>query len=196
MVGRSFTAVTVSRKLVEAVAWLSLTVTVIVAVPLWFGAGVTVTVRFAPVPPKTMLATGTRVELVVAPVSVRLPAAVSASPTVTASAPVPVSSGTVCGPSAEIVGAVLGPVTVSRKLVEAVAWLSLTVTVIVAVPVWFGAGVTVTVRLAPVPPKTMLATGTRVELVVAPVSVRLPAAVSASPTVSANGPTAVPAGVV
>ena len=66
MVGRSFTAVTVRTKLVAAVAWLSLTVTVIVAVPLWFAAGVTVTVRFAPVPPKTMLATGTRVVLDVA----------------------------------------------------------------------------------------------------------------------------------
>ncbi|MEJ7680219.1 MAG: hypothetical protein WKG06_20665 [Segetibacter sp.] len=35
--------------------------TVMVAVPVWPGAGVTVTVRFAPVPPKTTFPTGTRV---------------------------------------------------------------------------------------------------------------------------------------
>ena len=76
------------------------------------------------------------------------------------------------------------------------AWLSLTVTVIVAVPLWFGAGVIGhrAVRAAAAEDDV----GDRHEgaLVVAPVSVRLPAAVSASPTVNANGPTAVPADVV
>jgi len=38
MVGRSFIAVTVSRKLVEVLAWPSPTVTVMVLVPLWFAA--------------------------------------------------------------------------------------------------------------------------------------------------------------
>ena len=39
----------------------SLTVSVMVAVPLWFAAGVTVTVRAAPLPPRTMFASGTSV---------------------------------------------------------------------------------------------------------------------------------------
>src|SRR5437667_276847 len=61
----------------------------------------------------------------------------------------------------------------------------------VAVPVWLRAGVTVTVRLAPEPPKTMLATGTKVGLEEAPERVRLPAAVCESPTVVAIGAVAV-----
>ena len=82
--------------------------------------------------------------------------------------------------------------TVRRKLVDAVANPSLTVTVIVAVPVWPATGVTVTVRALPEPPKTMLATGTSVGFVVPPVSVRFPAGVSTSPTVTGIGPTATP----
>ena len=66
--------------------------------------------------------------------SVRLPAAVSTSPTVNANGPTacPRSSSDVA--SAEIVGRSFTAVTVRRKLVAAVAWPSLTVTVIVAVP--------------------------------------------------------------
>ncbi len=106
IVGVSFTALTVSTKGSLAVSAPSLTVTVIVAVPLWFAAGVTVTVRLAPLPPNTMFAVGTSVGLDELPLSVRLPAAVSASPTVKAIAPVPVSSAIVCAAIAEIVGAV------------------------------------------------------------------------------------------
>src|SRR3989442_11758810 len=88
----------------------------------------------------------------------------------------------------EMVGAVFaGALTVNTKLSLAVRLPSLTVTVIVAVPVWLRAGLTVTVRLAPEPPKTMLAAGTKVGLEEAPETTRLPAAVCASPTVKAIG---------
>src|SRR5205085_8218840 len=60
-VGTSFTALTVSRKLVLTAFVPSLTISVIVALPLASGMGVTVTVRFEPEPPKTMLFVGTRI---------------------------------------------------------------------------------------------------------------------------------------
>ena len=63
IVGGSLTAVTVTTNVSVAVAVPSLTVSVMVVVPDWLAAGVTVTVRFAPVPPMTMLAFGTRVVL-------------------------------------------------------------------------------------------------------------------------------------
>ena len=83
-------------------------------------------------------------------------------------------------------------VTVTRKDVFVVSCPSLTVRVILVVPVCPGAGVIVTVRLDPLPPKTMFAFGTSVTFVEVPFTVRLAAAVSASPTVNASGPTGVP----
>ena len=71
--------VTVSVKLSLALAAPSLTVTVMTADPLWPAAGVTLTVRLAPEPPKTILPTGTRVGFEEAAVNVRLPGGVSAS---------------------------------------------------------------------------------------------------------------------
>ena len=56
---------------------------------------------------------------------------------------------------------VAGELTVSRKLLLAVKEPSLTITVIVAVPASPATGVTVTVRLVPAPPKTMLFVGTK-----------------------------------
>src|SRR6266566_4240848 len=185
-------ALTVNTKLSLLVRLPSLTVTVIVAVPVWFGAGVTVTVRFAPEPPKTMLATGTKVGLEEAPETTRLPTAVCASPTVKAIAAVAVFWLVDRSAMLEIVGAVLAvALTVNTKLSLAVRLPSLTVTVMVAVPVWLRAGVTVTVRLAPEPPKTMLPAGTKVGLEEAPETVRLPTAVWESPTVRAIGAVAV-----
>ena len=78
--------------------------------------------------------------------------------------------------------------TVSTKGSLAVSEPSLTVTVIVAVPDCPTAGVTVTVRLAPLPPKTTLATGAKVGFEEAALSTRLEAAVSTSPTVKLIGP--------
>ena len=82
----------------------------------------------------------------------------------------------------------LAEFTVSTKLSLLLREPSLTVTVMVAVPNWFGAGVTVTVRLEPLPPKTMLPLGTREGLDEEPITSRLEAAVSASPMVKEIGP--------
>jgi hypothetical protein len=82
----------------------------------------------------------------------------------------------------EIVGAEF---TVSKKVSLALSDPSLTVTVIVAVPLWPLAGVTVTVRLDPLPPKTMFAFGTKVVLLLLPLTLNEPAAVWVSPTVKA-----------
>ena len=95
---------------------------------------------------------------------------------------------------AEIVGGVLGAgLTVTRNEVFVVSWLSLAVSVILVVPVCPAAGVIVTVRLDPLPPKRIFAFGTSTKLVEAPITVRLLATVSASPTVNVRGPTGVPA---
>src|SRR6266487_2129028 len=80
--------------------------------------------------------------------------------------------------------------TTNRNVSLALLVLSLTVTVMVALPVWWVAGVTLTVRLAPEPPKTRLAFGTSVGFEEEPVTTRLPGAVSASFTVKAIGPLA------
>src|SRR5438094_820261 len=155
-----------------------------VAVPVWLRAGVTVTVRFAPEPPKTMLATGIRAGLEDVLERTRLPAAVCASPTVKAIGAVGIFWLVDRSAMLEIVGAVLAvALTVNTKLSLAVRLPSLTVTVMVAVSVWLRAGVTVTVRFAREPPKTMLATGIKVGLEEAPERSRLPAKVCGSPTV-------------
>ena len=95
----------------------------------------------------------------------------------------------------EIVGGVFTAVTVRRNESVALDVPSLTVTVIVAVPVWPLAGVIVTVRLLALPPKTIFAFGTSVVLEDPPVTTRLEAGVSASPTVNAMAGVAVSAGV-
>src|SRR4051812_37942818 len=183
IVGRSFTAVTVTAKLLLVVNGPSLTLRVMVVVPFWFVAGVTVTVRLDPLPPNTMLFKGTRDRLDEALPRVRLPAAVSASPMVKLRAELAVSSFTVWSVMLVIVGGVLAASTVRIKLVLVVACPSPTLTVIVAVPLWLAAGVTVTVRLAPLPPNTIPVSGTRVGLDEPLLKVRLAAAVSTSPIV-------------
>src|SRR5437867_2516502 len=99
---------TVSVKLVVAVAAPSLTVSVMSAVPVSPDAGVMVTVRLAPLPPKARFALGTRIVFAELPLTVRLPAAVSASSTVKAMAPDAVFIAVLCAEMLVIVGAVLG----------------------------------------------------------------------------------------
>src|SRR5437588_166769 len=160
-----------------------------VALPNWLVAGVTVTVRLEPLPPKTMLLTGTSVGLDDVALSTRLLAAVSASPMVKLSGPVDVSSAVVWSAMFDIVGGeLLAGVTVSRKVSLAVDEPSFTVTVIVAEPNWLLTGVTEIVRFAPEPPKTMPLLGTSVGLDDEPVRTRLEAAVSTSPIVKLIGP--------
>src|SRR5215469_15242462 len=85
-------------------------------------------------------------------------------------------------------GLLVGTTTFSRKLVLAVAPPpSVTVSVTDAVPVWFGAGVSVTVRLEPLPPRTMLALGSKVAFEDTPATTRFVAGVSRSPTVNGMG---------
>src|SRR5262249_58239460 len=86
-------------------------------------------------------------------------------------------------PIVDTVGASSTGLTVSTKLALVLNEPSLTVRVMVVVPNWLGAGVIVTVRLAPLPPSAMLAFGTRVCAHEVPLTVRFAAAVSASPTV-------------
>src|SRR2546425_1172204 len=185
-------AFAVNTKLSLAVRLPSLTVTVIVAVPLWFRAGVTVTVRLAPEPPKTMFAAGTKVGLEEAPDSFNDPATTEISP-LSLHVALPILFWLVERSAIlEIVGAVFaGALTVNTKLSLAVRLPSLTVTGIVADSVLFGRGLKRASRLVPEPPKTMFATATKVGLEEAPETTRLPAAVWASPTVKAIGAVAV-----
>ena len=80
------------------------------ALPLWPVAGVTFTVRLAPLPPRTILALGTIVVFPEVAESVRLAAAVSASPTVNEIAEVALFKATVWFAIAEMVGGLLGAV--------------------------------------------------------------------------------------
>ena len=103
--GASFTDVTVRKNESLAIPnWLSATVTVMVAVPNALGVGVTVIVRVAPLPPKAIPVSGTRVGLEDSPFNVRLAAGVTESPTVKARTGVEVSSLTVRSAMSEIVG--------------------------------------------------------------------------------------------
>ena len=131
---RVFGPVTVSTHGSLVVRDPSLTVTVIVAVPDWLAAGVTVTVRDEPLPPRMMLPSGTSAGLDEVAVTTRLAAAVSRSPTVKAIAPVDVSSFVIRSAISAIVGPSFTAVTVSRNGSLAVSAPSLTVSVMVAVP--------------------------------------------------------------
>ena len=85
----------------------------------------------------------------------------------------------------EMVGAVFVAVTVNTNVSLAVEVPSPTVTVIVVEPVWPLAGVTVTVRLVPLPPNEIFELGTSAVFDELPARERLDAGVSAS--LIANG---------
>ena len=84
-------------------------------------------------------------------------------------------------------------VTVRRKVVVAERAPSETVSVTVAMPVRPAAGVAVTVRLAPLPPRTSPLVASRVVSDEAAVTVRAPGAVWVSPTWKGTGPVELPA---
>ena len=197
IVGRSFTGLTVSTKLSEAVPpQPSSTVTVIVVEPFWSPAGTRLSVRLAPDPPKTMFAAGTKAGLDELATILTAPGEVSRSSTVKPIGPSGASSSIVLSEMLEIVGRSLTELTVSRNVSLAVAAPSPTVIVIVAVPNLSATGVTVTVRLAPLPAKTILPTGTSAGLDDAPVSVKASAAVSTSPTLNASAAVAASSSIV
>jgi hypothetical protein len=150
-----------------------------------------VTVRFAPEPPKTILALGTKAVFELPLVRARLAGAVSASPMLKLSAAVALSSLIIWSGISEMLGGVFAGETVTTNVSDAINTPSLTVTVIVAAPVWPGAGVTVTERLAPVPPKTIFTSGTRVGFEELPLKLRLLAVVSISAKVKLIGPSGV-----
>ena len=108
--GASLTAVTETVNVELVVVVPSDTLSVIVAGPpllalLALAAGVTVRVRLLPLPPSTRPVLATSAVLLEVAVTSRLPAAVSASPTVKANGPAAVSSATVWLLSVLIVGA-------------------------------------------------------------------------------------------
>src|ERR1043166_3973148 len=105
--GGSLTGVTVRLKLVLEMAMPSLTAIATVVVPDRFGAGVSVTVRVLPLPPKTMLVFARRFVLDDNPDRESELAAVSRSPMTNGVAGVGVSSAVVSGLIEEIVGKAL-----------------------------------------------------------------------------------------
>jgi len=167
-----------------------------VAEPLWPEAGVTVTVRLPPLPPNSIPLSGTNVVLDELPDTFRLLEADSGSLTARAIGPVVVSSEIVRLEILLIVGASLTGSTVTVKVSLSVRLPSLTVTVIVVVPDWSADGVTVTVRFDPLPPNTMPLTGTSDVFDDEALKVRLPAGLSASPTVNAIDPVVLSSGIV
>lgn len=162
--GGSATGFTTSTKPSLRLKAPSETVTVMVEEPVALARGVTVTVRLAPVPPNTTLAGGTKAGLLEVAESASTLTSLSTSPTEKGIAPVEASSLMVRSVRSPSVGRSFTERTVSTKLSCARSVPSVTITVRVAVPERLEAGRTVTVRLPPEPPKTMLPTGTRVGL--------------------------------
>jgi hypothetical protein len=134
MVGGVGAGLTVSVKLVEVHCDPPHTVRVIVAVPLWLAAGVTVTVRLVPLPPSTMLVLGTKVGFEGEPVTVKLVAEAPVWPTVKDKGPQLALALMVWLATAVIVGGG-SALTVKEKLVELQSVPAHTVRVMVAVPV-------------------------------------------------------------
>src|SRR5262245_54552133 len=112
----SGTGLTDRTKLSFAVNEPSLTVTVMVALPTTFDTGVTVTVRFDPKPPNTMLLVGTNDGFEELAERVRLLAETVALPMVKGIAAVGVFTGVLWLAMSLIVGAVLPPLVLIIKL--------------------------------------------------------------------------------
>ena len=182
------TAFTVSTKL-SLPPWVpSETVTVTVAAPLRLATGVAMTVRLAPLPPNTRLASGSKLGLLEAALTVRSAALLSTSPMVNAIAPVLASSSIVRSAMSLMVGASLTGATITKKVSVALSAPSETVTVMVAEPLLLAAGVTVSVRFAPLPLSTRPAGGIKSALSLAGETSRLSSVLSVSLTVNSSGP--------
>lgn len=187
-VGGRFFGVTVRAKAREVVSAPSETWTVMVADPDRVPAGVTVTVRLAPLPPKTIAERGTSVVFEEEPVTTSREAAVCVSPMVNAIAPVEAGETTVREARVVTEGGRLAWVTVSTNVVLVVRAPSDTRMVRVAVPGEVPGGVTVIVRLAPLPRRTIAEAGTSDKFDDVAVTVRLAAGVAESPTVNGIAP--------
>src|SRR6267378_376252 len=188
MLGASLTAVTVTKNEVVVVAAPSVTLSVIVVAPLALGAGVTVTVRLAPLGLITIFALGTRAVSDEVPLTLRSPITLSMSPMVKLNAPVVPSSAMIWSAMLVMVGASLTAVTVTKNEVVVVADPSVTLSVMVVAPLALAAGVTVTVRLAPLGLMTTFALGTRAVSDEVPLTLRSPIRLSMSPMVKLKAP--------
>src|SRR5438105_8738400 len=148
--------------------------------------------RLVPLPPSRMFASGTRVGLEEVAVTTRALRGLSTSFTAKAMGGEIVSSAMVWPAMGERVGGSFTGLTVTVKLVlTEPKFVSVTETVIVAAPDWFGSGVNMTVRLLALPPKTMLLVGSRDGLEEAAARVKSEAGVPESPMVKEIGPTIV-----
>ena len=180
-------AFTVSVKLELVTLTPSLTLTVMMAVPVSPSAGWTVSVC-TPLLNRMTLLFGTRLVLDELPVRIRLPTDVSASLTVMLNGPTARPMSVVLLGIAAMVGDAFPDMTVSTKVSLAESTPSLTVMVIVAVPAWLVFGVTVTVRLVPLPPKTILFVVTRFVFDEDAVRTRFEMTVSGSLMTNGSGP--------
>ena len=184
MVGGSLRLLTVTVNDVLLLATPSLAVNVIVAMPTWLVAGRTSTARLVPPPPTVRLALGISSVFPEEAVTVMPPAGISGSLTLKVSGPSVESSAMTCGGMVESVGASLVGLTVRVKVrLVRPKFVSTTEIVMAAMPARLVAGVMVTVRLAPLPPKTMLEFGTRFVSEDMPDRVSSAAGVTESPTV-------------
>src|SRR5882762_7024644 len=188
MVGASLTAVTVTKNEVVVVAAPSITLSVMVVAPLTLATGVTVTVRLAPLGLMTTFALGTKAVSDELPVTLRSPIRLSMSPMVKLNAPVVPSSAIVWSATLVMVGASLTAVTVTKNEVVVMSDPSVTLNVMVVVPLASAAGVTVTVRLAPLGLITTFALGTRTVSDELPLTLRSPIGLSISPMVKLSVP--------
>src|SRR6266403_1108611 len=188
IVGGSLTAVTVTKNEVVVVADPSVTLSVMVVAPLALAAGVTVTVRLAPLGLITTFALGTRAMSDEVPLTLRSPITLSMSPMVKLNAPVVPSSAMLWSAMLVMVGASLTAVTVTKNEVVVVADPSVTLSVMVVAPLALAAGVTVTVRLAPLGLITTFALGTRTVSDELPLTINVPIGLSISPMVKLSAP--------
>src|ERR1051325_9963072 len=92
---------------------------------------------------------------------------------------------------AEMVGGLFATLTANKNEVVALAVPSLTVRVTFADPNWLVAGNRGTVPLEPLPPKVMFPAGSRLGLEELPLTFKLAAVLSTSPTVNGIGPSIV-----
>ena len=123
-------------------------------------AGVTVTVRLLALPPKSMPAVEIRAGFEEAPVKLKLAAGVSASPIRKLIGAVKTSSAVLWSGMLEMVGSALILNVKTREPMLLEDSPSFASTVIDAVPNLCRPGVTVSVRLAPLPPTARFASGT------------------------------------
>src|SRR5258706_1936255 len=187
--GKSLMGLTVRTKVVPLLVDPSLAVTVIVLTPNWLVSGVITTARLVPLPVTRILASGTSTGLEEVAVTTTLLKGVSRSLTAKPIGGETVSSAMICPEIGEIVGAsFLGKTLRSKVVLTEPKFVSLTDIVTVAVPDSFETGVSITVLLPPLPPKTMLAFGSRSGLEDVPDRVNNVVGVVESPMVKAMGP--------